>query len=300
MDDLKTQTTKDGSLSLYSLNYEEGFHDTDGALKESIHKYLLPAQLDQFSNTEKIIILDVCMGLGYNSACILEELLQSNHKIEWHGLEIDQRPLNIGLNEKKFQELWSPKVLNFLNCLKESEKWEEDFNEGTIHWGDARQKLYEIKNSLRFDLILLDPFSPQKCPELWSEQFISLLSARLSLDGRLITYSSAASVRASFKKAGLKIYSIIPSINAPSKWSSGTVAMKKELDQKFISKNCQFKELSTRELEHLATRSSIPYRDPTGRGNSKEIILTREIEQSKSQLINTSSWRKRWNTAQKQ
>ena len=298
MDDLKTQTTKDGSLSLYSLNYEEGFHDTDGALKESIHKYLLPAQLDQFSNTEKIIILDVCMGLGYNSACILEELLQSNHKIEWHGLEIDQRPLNIGLNEKKFQELWSPKVLNFLNCLKESEKWEEGFNKGTIHWGDARQKLYEIKNSLRFDLILLDPFSPQKCPELWSEQFISLLSAKLSLDGRLITYSSAASVRASLRKAGLKIYSIIPSSEDQRKWSAGTVAMKKKLDQQFISKDCQIKNLSTREVEHLATRSSIPYRDPSGRGNSKEIISTREIEQSKSQLINTSSWRKRWNTAQ--
>ena len=38
MDDLRKHTTKDGSLSLYSLNYKEGFHDTDGALKESISK----------------------------------------------------------------------------------------------------------------------------------------------------------------------------------------------------------------------------------------------------------------------
>ena len=75
---------------------------------------------------------------------------------------------------------------------------------------------------------------------------------------------------------------------------------KKELEKQLISKNRQFKDLNTREIEHLATRSSIPYRDPTGEGNSKEIILAREIEQSKSQLINTSSWRKRWNTAQKQ
>jgi len=76
--------------------------------------------------------------------------------------------------------------------------------------------------------------------------------------------------------------------------------MKKELEHKLISKNLQFKDLSSRELEHLATRSSIPYRDPTGKGNSKAIILAREVEQSKSQLINTSSWRKRWNPAQKQ
>ena len=297
MDDYKKHTTKDGSLSLYSLSYEEGFHDKDGALRESINKYLLPAQLEEFYNAKKIVVLDVCMGLGYNTGCILEELLQNNIKIEWHGLEIDQKPLNLGLNEKIFQEIWSSKVLHFFNCLNISGKWTEGFNQGTIHWGDARQKIFEIQDSLRFDLILLDPFSPQKCPELWSEEFISLLTERLSTEGRLITYSTAASIRASFKRAGLNIYSIVPSTDDQRKWSSGTVAMKKKIEQQLIEKNCQIKELSTKEVEHLATRSSIPYRDPTGKGNSKEIISTREIEQSKSQLINTSSWRKRWNTA---
>ena len=297
MDDYKKHTTKDGSLSINSLSYEEGFHDKDGALRESINKYLLPAQLEQFSNTEKIVVLDVCMGLGYNTGCILEELLQSNIKIEWHGLEIDEKPLNIGLKEKIFQEIWSPKVLHFFNSLNKSGKWTEGFNEGTIHWGDARDKIFQIQDSLRFDLILLDPFSPQKCPELWSEEFIYLLTERLSKKGRLITYSTAASIRASFKRAGLNIYSIVPSIDDQSKWSLGTVAMKKQFEQQMIVKNYQIKELSIKEVEHLATRSSIPYRDPTGKGNSKEIISTREIEQSKSQLINTSAWRKRWNTA---
>ena len=300
MDDLKKHTTKDGSLSLYSLSYEEGFHAKDGALRESIDKYLLPAQLEQFSNNKKIVVLDVCMGLGYNTGCILEKLLQNNIKIEWHGLEIDQRPLNLGLNEKIFEEIWSPKVLHFFNCLDKLGKWTEGFSEGTIHWGDARQKIFEIQASLRFDLILLDPFSPRKCPELWTEEFISLLSERLSAEGRLITYSTAASIRASLKRTGLKIYSIVPSTNDQNKWSAGTVAMKKKLEQQLISQNRQFKELNTKEIEHLTTRSSIPYRDPTGEGNSKEIILAREIEQSKSQLMNTSSWRKRWNTAQKQ
>ena len=221
-------------------------------------------------------------------------------KFEWHGLEIDQRPLNIGLNEKVFQKIWSPKVLHFFNCLNKSGKWTEGLSEGTIHWGDAREKIYEIKDYLKFDLILLDPFSPQKCPELWSQEFIFLLTKRLSDKGRLITYSSSASIRSSFQKAGLEIYSIVPSFDNPKKWSSGTVAMKKELAQQFISGNCRLQGLSTREKEHLATRSSIPYRDPTGKGNSKEIISNREIEQSQSQLINTSSWRKRWNTARYQ
>ena len=300
MDDFKIHTTKDGSLSLYSCSYEEVFHDKDGALRESIAKYLIPAQIDQFITTKKIVILDVCVGLGYNTGCILEKLFQSNIKIEWHGLEIDQRPLNLALNETVFQKTWSPKVLHFLNCINKLGKWTEGFNEGNIYWGDARQKIYEIQNSIKFDLILLDPFSPQKCPELWSEEFISLLTERLSINGRLITYSTAASIRASLKRAGLNIYSIIPSITDQNKWSSGTVAMKKKIEQLPFSENYQFKDLSIREIEHLATRSSIPYRDPTGKGTTREIISTRNIEQSKSQLTNTSSWRKRWNTAQKQ
>ena len=300
MNDLKKHTTKDGSLSLYSLSFEEGFHDKDGALRESIDKYLLPAQLENFSDSEKIVVLDVCMGLGYNTGCILEKLLQSNIKVNWHGLEIDQRPLDIGLSEKIFKKTWSPKVLNFFNCLNESGRWIEGFHEGTIHWGDARQTIHEIKDSLKFDLILLDPFSPQKCPELWSEEFIFSLSKKLSIEGRLITYSSAASIRASLKRAGLKIYSTVPSKSNNKKWSMGTVAMKKKLKQYFSSKGSQLKNLSAREVEHLATRSSIPYRDPTGEGKHEEIISRRKLEQSKSQLINTSIWRKKWNTARKQ
>ena len=296
--DLKKNTTKDGSLSLYSLIYDEGFHDTDGALKESIDKYLSPAQLELYAHQEKIVVLDVCMGMGYNSGSILEKILQNKQRIEWHGLEIDQRPLSFGLNEEIFKNIWSSEVQHFFYCLEKIGKWNKNFSEGTIHWGDARQKIFQIKKSQRFDLILLDPFSPQKCPELWSHQFISLLAEKLSFNGRLITYSTAASVRMSLKKAGLKIYSIRPKGEDQTKWSMGTVALKKQLDKEFISKNRQLNNLSKMELEHLETRSSIPYRDPTGKGNSKEIITTREIEQSKSQLTNTSSWRKRWNTAQ--
>ena len=300
MENLKIYITQDGSLSLYSSTYREKFHDTNGALKESIEKYLIPAQIDNFSQSEQISILDVCTGMGYNSGCILEALLNTDIRIEWHGLEADPKPLKIALKQKIFKKTWSQKVLNFFTSLESSGRWIEGLNYGTIHWGDARQKIYEIDESIRFDVILLDPFSPQKCPELWSEEFLFFLSERLSPEGRLITYSSASSVRATLKRAGLKIYSTIPLKGYTNQWSSGTVAMKKQLSHKSISKNCQFKDLSTKEVEHLITRSSIPYRDPTGKGNSKEILLNREKEQTKSRLIKTSSWRNRWNTAKKQ
>ncbi len=193
IDELSIHKTKDGSLSLYSSNYKEAFHNNNGALKESIDKYLKPAQLDQLSDTKRITILDVCIGMGYNTGCFLEVLLKRGIEIDWHGLEIDQRPLNIALKDINFIERWSPKVLSFFNSLQKRGEWNDGISKGIAHWGDARKEINEINNSLKFDVILLDPFSPSRCPELWSEEFLSLLSKKLSNEGRLITYSREGS-----------------------------------------------------------------------------------------------------------
>ena len=297
IDELLIHKTKDGSLSLYSSNYKEAFHSNNGALKESIDKYLKAAQLDQLSDTKKITILDVCIGMGYNTGCFLEVLLKKGIKIDWHGLEIDQRPLNIALKNINFIELWSPKVLSFFDSLKKTGEWNDGINKGIAHWGDARKKINEINNSLKFDVILLDPFSPSKCPELWSEEFLSLLSKKLSHEGRLITYSRAASVRGSLRRAGLEIFSLKPVNDNLNQWSSGTVAMRNPMKEKQISNNQQFKVLSLREMEHLETRAAIPYRDPTGVKTSREILFTRTKEQLNSPLKSTSAWRKRWDPA---
>ena len=55
--------------------------------------------------------------------------------------------------------------------------------------------LEEIPDGVRFDLILLDAFSPQRCPELWSEEFLGALARRLEPQGRLLTYSRSAACR---------------------------------------------------------------------------------------------------------
>ena len=74
---LKNYITGDGSLSLYSDQFKEHFHSSKGALKESIEKYLLPSELNRFNQKDSLFILDICLGLGYNTAILLEHL---NHK----------------------------------------------------------------------------------------------------------------------------------------------------------------------------------------------------------------------------
>ena len=51
------------------------------------------------------------------------------------------------------------------------------------------------------------------------------------------------------------------------------------------------------EKEHLKTKASIPYRDPTGEMLSKEILEIRKKEQKFSKLLDTNLWRKKWGMA---
>jgi len=290
--DLQELITNDGTLSLRSLVYKENFHSNIGALKETKDKFIKPSKLERFKN-QSIKVLDICFGLGYNSAYLFNELLKQSTKLDWFALEIDKRPLNLSINSNFFKNLWDQKVIEIFDSLFQKGSYiDKEFN-CEIIWGDARKKIYDIPKEVKFDLIFLDGFSPQKCPEVWTEEFLSKIKQSLNFNGYLITYSSSAAVRKSLIDLGLKIYNIKPKIETPVNWSDGTIAM---LSQYFYEykKNSFLKELSRMELEHLETKASIPYRDPSFDFTSKEILKHRKDEQLVSNLLPTKVWRKKW------
>ena len=292
MEDLQELITNDGTLSLRSLVYKENFHSNIGALKETKNKFIRPSKLERFKN-QSIKVLDICFGLGYNSAFLFNELLRQSTKLEWFALEIDKRPLNFSINNYFFKDLWNQKVMEIFESLFQKGTYtDKEFNCNII-WGDARKKICDIPKHVKFDLIFLDGFSPQKCPEIWTKEFLSLIKKSLNHRGYLITYSSSAAVRKTLMDLGLKIYTIKPKIETSLKWSDGTTAM---LDPYFdeYKNNSFLRELSIMELEHLETKASIPYRDPSFDCTSIEILKNRKDEQLESNLLSTEVWRKKW------
>ena len=98
---LQEFTTKDGSISLKSTIYNEDFHSYSGALKETQLKFINPSLLQRFRN-QKLQVLDVCFGLGYNSALLFNNLISQSTNIDWFALEIDKNPLNYSMNNNLF------------------------------------------------------------------------------------------------------------------------------------------------------------------------------------------------------
>ena len=291
MNNLIKVITKDGSISFRSEKFNENFHSIAGAYYETKNKFINPSRLKRFQN-KSINVLDICFGIGYNSALLFENVIKEISTLNWYGLELDKRSLNYALRDEKFYNLWSPKVIEILTSLNLKGLYKNKMFDCSLVIGDARKEILNIPKGINFDLIFLDGFSPQKCPEIWSYEFLSQLKNKIKSQGYLITYTSAAAVRKSLQNLGFNLFNIKPTLSKKKLWSNGTLAtFNNQQNNPFIT------ELSEMEIEHLDTKASIPYRDPTGEMLSREILDIRKKEQQFSKLLNTNSWRKKWEMA---
>ena len=292
MSELKEVVTNDGSVTLRSLSFQENFHSLEGALKETEIKFINPSDLKRFKD-KSLKVLDICFGLGYNSASLFNNIIKQNSFINWYALEIDKKPLEYSLGNKSFQELWHPKVLKIFQALLKNSQYKDQSFECDILWGDAREKINNIPANIKFDLIYLDGFSPQKCPQVWSVEFLTKVTQKLNPQGYLITYSCSAAIRRTLKDFGLNIFNIKPNLVSKNLWSNGTIAVK-IINEKVLRSNLYFKKLSSMEEEHLLTKASIPYRDHNLGSNPKDIIQKRVQEQLLSNLKTSKKWRDKW------
>lgn len=304
--------TADGSPSLWSEAFGEGFHCGAGALAEARTKYVRSAQLERYAAGRLLRVVDVGVGLGYNSAALHEAALERGLRLQWWGLELDARPLALALAQPSFRKLWRAPTLDLLEQLRKHGRWQQPHTgEGRWLLGDARRRLPELLASAAgsCDLVLLDAFSPGRCPQLWTLEVLTSLAALLKPRGRLLTYCSAAAVRQGLRLAGLQLASIcdeepgaeaaaiepqaMPTGTAPARtrrtWSLGTAASHAALP-------CDgpLRPLTAMEREHLTTRAAEPYRDPGGCADAATILAARRQAQVCGGGTSTSAWRRRW------
>lgn len=122
---LSWRLTADGSPSLWSATFGQSFHCRSGALAESRAKFIRPAQLERFRPGDRLRVVEVCVGLGYNTASLLEAANEQGLALEWWGLELDPRPLAFALAEPRFRCLWRPTTLEALDQLHADGHWRQ-------------------------------------------------------------------------------------------------------------------------------------------------------------------------------
>ncbi|PLZ05934.1 tRNA (5-methylaminomethyl-2-thiouridine)(34)-methyltransferase MnmD [Fischerella thermalis] len=289
-DNFTPELTADGSFTFFSQEFGEAFHSHYGARQESFLKFVEPTQLALKAKYKPILrLLDVCYGLGYNTAAALQTIwsVNPNCYVEVIGLEINTAVPQSAIAHRLFEN-WNYEYTNILSQLAYEQKVQTNRLQAMLLIGDARTTVQEVYGlGFQADAIFLDPFSPPQCPQLWTVEFIQQLTLCLQKDGILATYSCAAAVRTALLTAGLQIGSTPP----VGRRSPGTVAASKE---KTANASLRKFSLSQAEKEHLLTRAAIPYRDPQLKDSAEAILKRRQLEQQASSLEPTSRWRKRW------
>jgi len=178
--------TNDGSFTFFNEKYKESYHSVSGAKEEAIEKFVKPCLKKKNPK-----ILDVCFGLGYNSAAALEYF--KNCKII--GLENDKEILN------KIKEI-NVDFKNYDIIKKAAENLE--YENVRIILGDARETVLNLKDNY-FDVVFFDPFSIKKCPELWDYFFLKDIYKKMKINGVLTCYSCSKLFRNNLIKIGFLV-----------------------------------------------------------------------------------------------
>lgn len=141
---------------------------------------------------------------------------------------------------------------------------------------DARKTVQKLNN--QYDYIFLDAFTTEKCPQLWSLDFLKSLFEHTSTGGVLVTYSNSVVVRNTLIESGYFVGKIINEDNK----TVGTIAS--------TDKNKIKYSLSEYELGLLKTKAGIPYRDESLSGSAEEILARRKNDIENSTHITSSRY----------
>lgn len=81
MSEFQPYFTNDGSVGLYSDNYDDIYHSASGALTEAYEKFIYPIEWDILLLHDDIKILDICYGIGYNTKSFLNYIFENKKKL---------------------------------------------------------------------------------------------------------------------------------------------------------------------------------------------------------------------------
>src|SRR3989344_8869368 len=142
--------TADNSESFMNEEVGESYHSHTGGVEEALKKYAVPCKIKQLAKTGKVRILDVCFGMGYNSAMAISVALEENPdcEIEVVGLEYDPGIIS------RIQEVNPP--IAFFVQYKQLTPERLEFKEGKVSvkvlLGDAREMVKTLSEN-HFDAV---------------------------------------------------------------------------------------------------------------------------------------------------
>lgn len=194
--------TEDGSHTLFVPEIDECYHSSHGAIQESLHIFI-EAGLKQCNKTD-IRILEVGFGTGLNALLAFAEAEKTGKRI--HYITLEKFPIELN----KALLLNFPELIDY-NLKEAFERmhlcnWNEPKNISPFFTLEKLNVDFTTYNHTgQYDVIFFDAFSPEKQPEMWTEEQFRKIAAHCNPGAILTTYCAKGAVRRAMQTAGFSV-----------------------------------------------------------------------------------------------
>ena len=211
MNSIEQHISKDGSSTLYSKQFEQFYHNPNGAISESKHVFFEQSGILKFlkRTNNSISIFEMGFGTGLNLLLLMEYLNKFDVKIPIHFFSVEAYPAA----PEWIKNINYP---NYLDITITSNQWASCFAKLNEGWNTISLPAYpELHLSVfkgffkdmpapkeSIDYFFHDPFSPEVNSELWTVTTFQKLKQFATPDAVLSTYCAASKARAAMAKAG--------------------------------------------------------------------------------------------------
>lgn len=202
MSQTELRITEDGSHTLYLPDIDECYHSSHGAIQESQLIFIEYGLCE--CKKDVVNILEIGFGTGLNCFLSMIEAEKTKKKIRYTALEL------FPLDTEKALSLNFPEALNFNHRdtyeMLHTSEWNKEISISTyVDFIKIKADFTQFAFTQYFDVIYFDAFSPEKQPEMWTEEMFKKLYNASNSDALLTTYCCKGDVKRALKSAGFTI-----------------------------------------------------------------------------------------------
>lgn len=192
--------TDDGSHTIYNSRIDECYHSLYGARAESEHIFL-SSGFCEIKKTE-IAVFEVGFGTGLNALLTLEAAVRQYKNVRYTTTEL--YPLNPDIYEALNYGVTSVERERFLRL--HTAEWESVVPiEPNFLLRKQKSDFTKMLLTEPIDLVYFDAFSPEKQPEMWTEEQFAKLYNAMNEGGILVTYCAKGIVRRTMQSVGFAV-----------------------------------------------------------------------------------------------
>ncbi|NGP89529.1 tRNA (5-methylaminomethyl-2-thiouridine)(34)-methyltransferase MnmD [Fodinibius halophilus] len=210
-DENELVVTRDGSHTVYSSQFDQHYHNPNGAVAESRYVFFQqPGLLDALKGNDEITILEIGFGTGLNLMLLLDYYLSAESTSQINYYSIEGFPLKAetakSLNYHKHLEnpQVGKKILNIFGNLDKGMNRFSPLDNITAHLFNGMFSDFP-DTPIGAEYIFHDAFSPDTNPDLWTGQVFKKIREISKDEVILSTYCAASKVQGAMAWAGWNI-----------------------------------------------------------------------------------------------